>query len=154
VTSVKKPSRTAAIALLGAAALAVAGCDLGSILPHYTGPLPQKLPLVNERVVVRETIPSSIFPGAVGGFYGERTQFTERGEPHNVNRVVYVSGGARSADLAALGVDLGDTLLISTQYDTTYYTSVAPDAVPDWPGHEHLEYPVGNHTLTAVARTE
>lgn len=138
-----------------AAAVAVAGCDVGGLLPPlYEGAQPAKLPLTNERVVVRETRPSSLIPGAVGGFFGERARFVEQGDPHNVNRVVYLSGAQVPAELAALDVQLGDTLLISTQYDTTYYSGLALDAVPDWPGHDYVEYPIANHTLIAVARPD
>lgn len=139
-------------ALLGATVLVLAGCNLADLLPHYTGPQPERDPITSERVVVRAIVSSAIYPGAAGGFYGERTRFVEAADPHNVNRVVRVAGGDLHAALAALNPRLGDTLLISTQYDTTYYDTVSPEAVPDWPGHTHIQYPIARHTLTALSR--
>lgn len=133
-------------------ALLVAGCNLADLLPHYTGPQPDREHLTNERVVVRQLIGSAIHPGKAGGFYGERTIFRDAGDPHNVNRVVYLAGGDLHAELAALDLQIGDTLLISTRYETTYYDAVRTGAVPDWPGHTHLEYPIARHTLTALVR--
>ncbi|HEV3049367.1 MAG TPA: hypothetical protein VGX50_03620, partial [Longimicrobium sp.] len=136
----------------GGVTLLVGACNFAAdLLPHYTGPQPSRDPITNERVVVRQLVASSIHPNAPGAFYAERTRFVEAGDPHNVNRVVMAIGGDLHAQLAALNPRLGDTLLISTQYDTTYYDAVSPDAVPDWPGHAHFEYPIAWHTLTALA---
>jgi hypothetical protein len=139
-------------ALLGAVAMLVAGCGFGDLLPHYTGPQPSTDPIAGERVVVRQIVPSSIHPDAAGAFYAERTRFLEAGDAHNVDRVIRVAGGELHAELAALDVEIGDTLVISTRYDTIYYDAVSPQAVPNWPGHSHSEYPIARHTLTSAAR--
>lgn len=141
------------VALLATVVMVLAGCGASDLLPHYSGPQPSRDPLANERVVVRKVVSSATNPNAAGAVYVERTRFVEAGDPHNVNRVIRAAGGELAAQLAALGVKAGDTLLISTRYDTTYYDALAPGAVSDWPGHTHLEYPIARHTLTSVARS-
>ncbi|HYW08040.1 MAG TPA: hypothetical protein VE913_13850 [Longimicrobium sp.] len=135
-------------------ALVGAACSgLGAILPHYTGPQPAKVPISDERVVVRGTIARGSALTEVGGFYADRIRFVEAGQSHDVNRVLHVSAGDLFPHLNALGIRVGDTLRISTRYDTTYYHGTPTGSVPDWPGHDAIEYPIGFHTLTAVART-
>ncbi|HYW07566.1 MAG TPA: hypothetical protein VE913_11445 [Longimicrobium sp.] len=145
-TNPKWPLALAILALLAACS------GLGAILPHYTGPRPAKDPIHDERVVVRKTVARAGALDAVGGFYADRLRFVEVGTPHDVNRVVQVSAGEQFPQLSALGIRVGDTLRISTRYDTTYSGDVPPGSVPDWPGHDAVEYPMGYHTLTAVAR--
>jgi hypothetical protein len=147
-----KWSAVIGVALVPTLVLALAGCGASDLLPHYTGPQPSREPIASERVVVREIVLSAIHTDAAGAVYGERTRYLEAGDPHNVNRVIRAAGGELHTELAALNVKVGDTLLISTRYDTTYYDAVAPGAVPDWPGHTHLEYPIARHTLTSVER--
>lgn len=149
----RNTSSSGARAMLpGIFVLLVVGCNFADLLPHYTGPQPEREAIANERVVVRQLVGSAIHPGAAGAFYGERAIFQQAGDPHNVNRVVYVAGGELHAELAAINLELGDTLLISTRYDTTYYDAIGPGAVPDWPGHTHVEYPIARHMLTSLAR--
>lgn len=138
---------------LGAAAiLTLAGCDfLAGALDTYKGPTPDRQPLTAERVVVRGTIPSSGDLDKVGGYYFDRLRYLESNDPHNVNRVVHVSSGERREDAWALGIRVGDTLVVSTRYDATYHSG-APTSVPNWPGHGYVEYPIAYHTLTAVSR--
>lgn len=138
--------------LLAACLAGVGACGLEAALPHYTGEQPSTASLASERLVVRQTVESSVIPGGIGAFYGDRLRYLEGGDPHDVNRVVRVETGSLTSRIAELGVQVGDTLIVTTKYDTTYYEATAPGAVPDWPGHRHHEYPVARHTLASVAR--
>ncbi|HYW08038.1 MAG TPA: hypothetical protein VE913_13840 [Longimicrobium sp.] len=139
------------LALVLSALLGAACSGLGAILPHYTGPRPAQDPISAERVVVRRTIPRVGSP-EVGGFYADRLRFVDAGQPHDVNRVVNVDAGDLLPQLSALGIQVGDTLRISTRYFGTYTEGLPRGTVPGWPGHDSIEYPMGYHTLTAVAR--
>ena len=129
----------------------LAGCLFGDLLVEYHGPMPEKVGLVDELVVLREVLVSSSYPGEPGGFYADRLRYVQNGQPHDINRIVNVTSGPLQAQFAALNPQVGDTMRISTVYDRMYWAGVH-GPVPDWPNGKLEEYPVGFHTLTAIRR--
>jgi hypothetical protein len=127
------------------------GCLFGDLLVEYHGPMPEKVGLDDEVVVLREVLVSSASPGESGGFYADRVRYVLSGRPHDINRIINVSAGQLQSQFAALNPQIGDTMRISTVYDRTYWAGVHGD-VPDWPNGKLEEYPVGFHTLTAIRR--
>jgi hypothetical protein len=140
-----------AAALLVPVAVALAGCEFS--LGGYVGPRPDGAALVNEVVVIRRLGRPDGDPERVAAFFADRVRFVAAGDPHNVNRIVQVTSGELETDPHLAGAQVGDTLRITTRYDRTYYTSVSAP-VPDWPGHDHYEYPIAYHTLVAVGPPE
>lgn len=51
-----------------------------------------------------------------------------------------------------LGLQVGDTIRISTRYLSNREAGELGKYVPDWPSDDYGEYPIGFHTLTAVER--
>jgi hypothetical protein len=150
VSASKVTSRLARRAVL-LLPLLIGGCAYADLLSEYDGPDPNHDPIASEVVVVREVQPSSIFPGEVGGFYADRMRYVASGRPHDINRIVNVTGGARHPQLVAINPRVGDTLVISSSYDRTYRAGVH-GPVPDWPNGKLEEYPVAFHTLTDVRK--
>ena len=129
----------------------LAGCLFGDLLVEYDGPMPEKVGLVDELVVLREVQVSTLRPGEPGGFYADRVRYVQSGQPHDINRIVNVTAASLQPQFAALNPQVGDTMRISTVYDQTYWAGVH-GPVPDWPNGRLEEYPVGFHTLTAIRR--
>jgi hypothetical protein len=138
------------VLLLAVCAAALVGCDfVGRISGAYRGPIPKAEAIASEVVIIR-----SIQPGPEGafGFIADRVRYLEGGAPHNVNRVVRVRTSPEIKEqAAAMSLAVGERITISTQFA---YIGDAIDLaeVPDWPGHEFLEYPIGVHLLTAISR--
>jgi hypothetical protein len=130
-----------------AAVAALGGCQPENLLPRYDGPMPSTEPVLDEVVVVRGIRGSPGDPDRVHEFFADRVRFVEAGTPHDVNRIVLVETGDLAPGLA--GLQVGDSLLISTLYLRTVFTEVPP--TPDWPGHTHPDYPIGFHALQTVA---
>jgi hypothetical protein len=138
------------VLLFAVCAAALTGCDfVGRISGAYRGPMPKAEAIASEVVIIR-----SIQPGPEGafGFIADRVRYLEGGTPHDVNRVVRVRTAPEIKEqAAALNLAVGERITISTQFA---YTGDAIDLteVPDWPGHDFREYPVGVHLLTAISR--
>ena len=148
-----RSSFVARLALLLACALPLTGCDaLGDAIlgENYSGPPPAAEGISGEVAVVRliEMVPSGQSVLLV-----DRPRYVDAGDPHNVNRVVRVASGEAMRDpVAALNLQRGDRVVISTEYRGAV-TVVGDLTVPDWPGHSAYEYPIGYHALTAISRT-
>lgn len=146
----KRFHRHGARALILAAACATftGGCDvLGIVSQAYRGPVPEREPIVEEVVIVR-----SITSWSQGvQIVADRVRYLEGGKPHDVNRVVRVQT-ANQELVTPLNLEVGDRVVISTDFagigDAAEMTEV-----PDWPGHDFYEYPIGVHVLTAIRRT-
>lgn len=144
-------SATAAALLLGACAIATAGCDvLGRISGAYRGPLPAQEGISAEVAIIR-----SLRSDPEGGleFVMDRVRYLDGGQAHDVNRVVRVrTTSANQAQVSALNLAQGERVVISTTFG---YIGDAAELteVPDWPGHRFYEYPIGVHILVSIART-
>lgn len=122
---------------------------LDSLLGIYQGPMPDQADIVNEVVIVRivSTQPST----GIQNFYLDRVRFLEANDPHNVNRVVEATARDVQGRVDELGLRVGDRIRISTRFFGTMRTA-GLHQVPNWPGHDYFEYPIGFHFLTAVER--
>jgi hypothetical protein len=141
-------SRALLAATLALAGLASAGCGdiLGWLSGAYEGPRPNREPLNGETVILRST------PAAADDWLLlDRVRYLEGGDPHDVNRVIYAITADVREQLSALNPRAGDRLVVSTRFVEIHNTGDLRQ-VPDWPGHDYAEYPVGLHALTAVAR--
>jgi len=136
--------------LLTLVVLSAAGCKVhpAELVGGYGGPNPQRVPIVEEVVVVR-----ALFRGPGGGvssMYGDRVRYIET-EPHNVNRVVQIEPRELQSTVEALNLKVGDRIRISTRF-VGYTDGPGSQYIPDWPYDKYFEYPIGHHFLTAVAR--
>jgi F420-0:gamma-glutamyl ligase-like protein len=129
--------------LAGMLAVAISGCDFASITGAYRGPMPAKVGLVAEEVIVRR------IESEGRHLIVDRVRFA--GDPHNVNRVVSVNTSALKTQTDALNLKGGDHVVISTEFVQVGEIVDFPE-VPNWPGHNAVEFPIGLHRLTAVAR--
>jgi hypothetical protein len=115
----------------------------------YTGPQPDTAPISSEQVVVQSV--RMQYQGQIA-LIVERVRFAEAGDWHNVNRVVKVATTAETqAKLTELAPRIGDSLTISTEFSGVSEAS-GSYGVRRWPGHRAIEYPMGTHLLTSVAR--
>jgi hypothetical protein len=139
-----------ALAAIGAV-VAAAGCgDLLDVASrNYRGPVPSSSAVIGERVIVRwigHQVEGRVF------VIVERVRFADAGDPHNIDRVVKIATTqATEGFVAALGVQTGDLLTISTEF-SGFAEGAGSYGVPDWPGHRAMEYPIGLHLLVDVAR--
>jgi hypothetical protein len=133
---------------LAACLLATVSCDsiLGEITRTYTGPLPDQTPLSGETVIVRSIHPQP----ALDVLILDRVQYLQ-GAPHDVNRVVQAVTTDVHAQVQALDLQPGDQLVVSTRFVGLGETGDLRE-VPDWGGEGYLDYPIGLHALTSVAR--
>jgi hypothetical protein len=130
--------------LLGVLAVAISGCDFANITGAYRGPMPEKVGLAAEEVIVRR------IESEGRHLIVDRVRYA--GDPHNVNRVVSVNTSALQPQIDALNLQGEDRLVISTEFVQVGEIVDFPE-VPNWPGHNYVEFPIGLHKLTAVART-
>lgn len=123
------------------------------VMGNYTGPMPQKTDLAAEEVVIRSVRrdPEGSAQGRVGYMHLDRVRYL-RSDPRSVNRVVLGQPQALSARVDSLGLEVGDTVLIWTQYASVYRGGAAEGTVPDWPGSGWSDYPVAIHQLTDIRR--
>jgi hypothetical protein len=135
--------------LLIACGVALSGCDfVGRISGAYRGPVPVQEGITSEVVIIRsiQTGPQAI------RYLVDRVRYVESGNPHDVNRVVRAGTSLENwEEVSALGLAVGERVTISTRFA---YIGDASDLteVPDWPGHDYREYPIGVHVLTSIAR--
>ncbi|HEX8319432.1 hypothetical protein [Longimicrobium sp.] len=129
--------------LVGVLAVAISGCDLAEITGGYRGPMPEKVGLVAEEVIVRR------IESEGENLIVDRVRYAS--DPHNVNRVVSVNTSALKAQTDAFNLKVGDHVVVSTEFVQIGEIVDFPE-VPNWPGHNAIEFPIGSHRLTAVAR--
>lgn len=146
------PLRSARLGLLVAALLcATAACGdfINGLSRGYVGPPPAHESTTNEVATLAEVR---------AGYQGQvvlildRTRFVTAGDPHNVNRVVKAWTTPENQDqVTALNLRSGDRVLISTEFNGIDEAGGSMN-VPNWPGHDALEYPISSHQITAIAR--
>lgn len=101
--------------LVGAGILLTSACDsiADSIMGTYRGPPPSRDDIAAETVIVR-TVSAHPATGILS-CYVDRVRFLES-DPHNINRVVQVTSRDIHPAVAALGLEVGDRIRISTQF--------------------------------------
>ncbi|HEX8210338.1 MAG TPA: hypothetical protein VF584_09120 [Longimicrobium sp.] len=145
-----RPSRTRSTArrisaLVGL--LALAGC--GDLLGDYRAPLPARVGLADEEVIVRVVYNTP--EGSVYSFYVDRVGLLAS-RPHSIDRVVAVRPAELAATVEALRPRVGDRLRVSTRYLYTQEEGQLASVVPDWPFDRYFEYQIGLHALEKVER--
>lgn len=132
--------------------IAAGGCDgaITSLTGAYTGPPPARDAITAERAIVTSV---SVGPQGAVSMVLDRTRFVSAGKPHDIDRVIYAySRPENQAQVAALNLRQGETVIISTQFLHTgeAYGSLN---VADWPPDEDLlQYPIGAHGITSIER--
>jgi hypothetical protein len=132
------------------ASITAGGCDsiISELSGAYRGPRPGSENITSEVVIVRSI---NRQPGGVARLVLDRVRYSENGDPHDVNRVVQALTNQVQPAFDALNVAIGDRLVVSTSFIQVGETGDL-DEVPNWPGHNYPEYPIGLHRLTAVAK--
>lgn len=142
------------VAKLCVVALAVvlsSACDdfFNGLSRGYVGPPPAHESITNEVVTVAE---------ARRGYEGQvvlildRARFVNTGDLHNVNRVVKAWTTRENQDqVTTLNLRSGDRVLISTEFNGIDEAGGSMN-VPNWPGHDALEYPISSHQITSIER--
>jgi hypothetical protein len=138
------------MALVIGSLVTAAGCDFAfGLLGVYTGPPPSKADIVAETVIVRTARKQA--ETGISFFHVDRVRLLNT-SPHDINRVVEVTSRDVQPVVEQLGVQVGDTLRISTRYLANQEVGGLGEYVPDWPFDRYDEYTIGFHVLTAVER--
>ena len=129
---------------------ASAACDAFDRLSGgYVGPMPDDDPITSEAVTVASTYTA---PGGHIRFVLDRTRYVDAGDPHDVNRVIEaMTTPENQAAVAALNLQRGDRVVISTEFIQIGEGGGSMN-VPNWPGHDAMEYPIGLHRITTLQR--
>jgi hypothetical protein len=137
--------------LLCAAALPSAGCEpiVNVVTKSYTGPLPQKVDLVAETVIIRQI--SNDESNRIQRMYVDRERYL-KSEPHSIDRVVRVLTHEVLDVVIPLNLKVGDRIRISTRSQGYTESGDLARFVPDWPYDKYNEYLLGEHVLTAVEK--
>jgi hypothetical protein len=132
------------------ASVATGACDsvFAVLTGVYRGPRPAHENIESEVVVVRSL---NRQPSGVARLVLDRVRYVDGGDPHNVNRVVQGLTTHVQPAFDALNIQAGDRLVVSTTFVQVSEAGGLSE-VPNWPGHDYAEYPIGLHYLTAVAR--
>lgn len=151
MTTMRSATRALRLPLLAAALLcATAACDaLVELSGGYTGPSPATDPLAAEAVTVADI---RVDPQGRMELTLDRTRFVQAGDPHNVNRVVRaLTTDENQQAVAALELREGERVVITTEF--SYVTETGGEMnVPNWPGHDAMEYPISAHRIVSIAR--
>lgn len=132
------------------ASVATGACDsvFAVLTGVYRGPRPAHENIESEVVIVRSI---NRQPSGVALLILDRVRYSENGDPHDVNRVVEALTTQVQSAFDELNVRVGDRLVVSTSFIQVGETGDLRE-VPNWPGHNYAEYPIGLHYLTVVAR--
>lgn len=140
-------------ALCAAAALALASCE--SLLsldgdPRLCRRRPPSEALADELVIVRVVQPH----GDVQHLYLDRVRYLSAGDSSYLNRVVIGSTQKVHAAVEALRVQRGDTLRVTTAFDTLVRSGGYEAYIPRWPANDGECWDgawVALHTIESVA---
>ncbi len=145
--SVKRTLRTAFTVV--AVALA-SGCGdvLASFSDTYTGPAPSREDIAAETVVIRRVTEQ---PGTgIQFFWVDRERYL--GDPHDINRIVELTSRGMQAEVAAMRLETGDRVRVSTRFVSLMEAGGLSRYFHDWPYDRYWEYLIGQHDITAVER--
>lgn len=152
-TNMKRAIRASrAIALLLAISM-VSGCDalLDDVYKTYKGPPPASEGLTGERMILRAF--QHVVDGRPQHYYLDRLRFLDRGDSLHIDRIIIGMPGTLQARIDSLGLERGDTLVVSTEFRGTTFSGGLEAYIPNWGANRyHERYPVALHTLTSVAR--
>ena len=141
---------------LSAAVLVLAGCDLiDQLAGEYGGKLPMKDDVVSEAVIIRsfQRDPAGTAEaGRLRRIYLVRVRYLNAGAFHDVNRVVLGETADLTAQIESMNFVVGDTVLVSTDYQGVFHGGAARGVVPNWPGDRYIDYPVAVHRLLEITR--
>lgn len=135
--------------------IAAGGCRLyGELVSDYYGPMPSKADLPQEVVIVRSfrRDPEDPEIGRLRQMHLDRVRYIEARDFHSVNRVVLGESGALTAAIESLNLAVGDTVVVSGEYQGGYRGGAASGVVPNWPGDRYVDYPVAVHRLLEIRR--
>ena len=148
--------RTWAISAAAAVLFAVAGCKglARDLLGIYDGPRPSTASLSSERVILRTIVrhPEKASGEPIVALYLDRVSFLEAGRLKSVDRLVVGGPHEIRAQVEALGLAVGDTLVVSTRYNGETLSGPGPSTVPGWAGYRYEDYPIASHVLTSVEK--
>lgn len=133
----------------------LSGCVVGDLLlGNYRGPLPEQVDLVEEEVIIRDLSRDSSGPraGLVTSTFLDRVRYLASGDLKSVNRVVFGQTWTLGARIDSLGIAVGDTVIITTEYANVHRGGTAVGVIPDWPGTGDHTYPVGWHIVREIRR--
>ncbi len=151
----RAPRRGRALLLSALAAATLSACVVGDVLlGNYRGPLPEQVNLVEEEVIVRGLSRDSSGPrtGLVTSTFLDRVRYLSSGDLKSVNRVIFGQTWTLGARIDSLGIAVGDTVIISTEYASVHRGGTAVGVVPEWPGTGEYSYPVGWHIVKEIRR--
>lgn len=133
--------------------LSLAACE-GNLFGTYQGPAPQLAGLINEPAVVRSVVrdPAGERQGLVSLVHLDRLQYQQPDGRGDVNRLVALLHGNDGLSLDSLGLQVGDTVTVTTSYLGVTLSGPAPGLVPGWAGYQYLEYPIASHRLRSITR--
>ena len=141
--------------LLLAATLAT-GCDLiDRLAGEYSGPMPKKVDVVDEAVIVRQFArdpAGTPEAGRLRRMHLDRVAYIDAGDFSDVNRVIAGETGDLTALVESLNLAIGDTVIITGKYQGVYHGGAATGVVPNWPGDRYIDYPVAVHRLLEITR--
>lgn len=130
--------------------VASTGCDFTTrLVGGYVGPQPNQESLVEEVATVART--GVQYQGQILIIL-DRARYVAAGDLHNVNRVIQAWTTAENQDaVAALNLRGGERVRVTTQYVEVDETA-GSNNVPNWPGHDAVEYPIGSHRIISIER--
>jgi hypothetical protein len=146
------PRIVAALLLMG---VVTGGCHwYGELVGEYSGPMPAKADLSQETVIVRSFSrdPAGPEAGKLRNMHLDRVRYIQARDFDDVNRVVLGETGELTAHVESLNLAVGDTVVVSGEYQGVYRGGAASGVVPNWPGDRYVDYPVAVHRLLEIKR--
>lgn len=134
----------------------LAGCELiDRLAGEYDGKMPAKADVVSEAVIIRsfQRDPAGTAEaGRLRRIYLDRVRYLDARDFHDVNRIILGETGDFTAHIESLNLGVGDTVVVSADYQGVYHGGAATGVVPNWPGDRYIDYPVAVHRLTEIRR--
>ncbi|HEX8320510.1 hypothetical protein [Longimicrobium sp.] len=132
------------------------GCELiDRLAGEYDGKRPAKENVVSEAVIIRsfQRDPAGTAEaGRLRRIYLDRVRYLDARAFHDVNRIILGETGDLTAFIESLNLAVGDTVVVSTDYQGVYHGGAATGVVPNWPGDRYIDYPVAVHRLVEIRR--
>ncbi|CAA9358899.1 MAG: hypothetical protein AVDCRST_MAG68-4239 [uncultured Gemmatimonadetes bacterium] len=136
--------------------LAAGGCEglARDLLGIYDGPRPSTASLSSEHVILRTIYrhPEKASGEPILALYLDRVSFLDAGKLKSVDRLIVGRTREVQSQVEALGLAVGDTLVVSTRYNGETLSGPGPSTVPGWAGYRYEDYPIASHVLTSVEK--